>query len=257
MDLFLKKKNVIVTGASQGIGYAICERFLEEGANVFLVARRDEALRDAQRVLQEKHPESAVSYGVCDCRYEDEVIALRERIATQWPGIDVVVANVGDGRSVPDPVPDTSQWQRVWASNFDTALNTARTFLPALEQAGGSLLFIASITGLEAFGAPVDYSTAKTAVIALTKNVARKVAPEVRVNALAPGNVFFPGGSWDEKIKKDRERVEGIIQASVPMKRFGTPGEIADAAVFLCSRRALFITGAVLTVDGGQTVRVA
>ena len=109
---------------------------------------------------------------------------------------------------------------------------------------------------MEAFGAPVDYSTAKSAVSALAKNMARKLAQEVRVNVLAPGNVYFPGGSWDEKIKQDADRVETIIQSTVPMNRFGTPEEMADAVLFLCSERAKFITGSTLVVDGGQTVGV-
>ena len=117
------------------------------------------------------------------------------------------------------------------------------------------LLFISSIAGLEAFGAPVDYSTAKSALLAFSKNLARKVATKVRVNVVAPGNINFPGGSWDEKIKLDPKRVKDIIESTVPMNRFGTPEEIADAALFICSERAKFITGSVLVVDGGQTIR--
>jgi len=76
------------------------------------------------------------------------------------------------------------------------------------------------------------------------------------VNCLAPGNVHFLGGSWDVKIRADPQRVAALIESSVPMKRFGTPEEMADAALFLCSKRAAFITGACLVVDGGQTVRI-
>ena len=86
--------------------------------------------------------------------------------------------------------------------------------------------------------------------------MARKLAQEVRINVLAPGNVFFVGGSWDEKKKQEPDVVAKFIQSNVPMNRFGTPEEVADAAVFLCSERAKFITGSVLTVDGGQTVGV-
>ena len=116
---------------------------------------------------------------------------------------------------------------------------------------------MSSITGMEAFGAPTDYSTAKTAIIALAKNMARKLASDgVRVNVIAPGNVYFEGGSWDEKMKKDIDRVNDIIKTTVPMNRFAVPKEIADSAVFLCSDRASFVTGTTLVVDGGQTVRV-
>ena len=95
---------------------------------------------------------------------------------------------------------------------------------------------------------------AKTALVSLAKQLARKLAPRVRVNCLAPGNVYFPGGSWDAKNQADPKHVKALIEATVPMRRFGTPEEIADAAVFLCSDRARFITGACLVVDGGQTV---
>ena len=125
-----------------------------------------------------------------------------------------------------------------------------------LERSKGCLLFISSIAGMEAFGAPTDYSTAKAAIIALAKNMARKLAPGVRVNVIAPGNVCFEGGSWDEKIQQNKKRVDKIIKSTVPMNRFASPQEIADSAVFLCSDRASFITGATLVIDGGQTVGV-
>ncbi len=126
-----------------------------------------------------------------------------------------------------------------------------------LKKSKGTLLFISSITGMEAFGAPTDYSTAKSAIIALAKNMARKLASDgIRVNVIAPGNVYFKGGSWDEKIQQDKKRVDKILKLTVPMNRFAIPQEIANSAVFLCSDRAGFITGTTLVVDGGQTVGV-
>jgi 3-oxoacyl-[acyl-carrier protein] reductase len=125
-----------------------------------------------------------------------------------------------------------------------------------LEKSNGNLLFISSITALEAFGAPVDYSTAKTAVNAFAKNIARKVANNVRVNVVAPGNIKFTDNPWDKKSKSNPKLVKKLIKETVPMNRFGTPDEIADAVVFMCSKRASFITGSTLVVDGGQTVKV-
>ena len=86
--------------------------------------------------------------------------------------------------------------------------------------------------------------------------MSRKLANKVRVNVIAPGNIFFDGGSWDEKNKEDSNKVKQIIKQTVPMNRFGTPEEVANAAVFLCSERSSFITGSVLTIDGGQTVKI-
>jgi len=256
MDLNLTGKRVLVTGASRGIGAAIAERFLEEGAKVFLVSRGSPQLFTTKNRLQETYKENSIVADSCDCTDPKALSFLRDRIAKKWGGLDIVVANIGDGQSVSDPLPSDEQWKKTWCNNFESTLHTSRTFLPMLQETKGCFLFISSITALEAFGAPVDYSTAKTAVAALAKNMARKLAEEVRVNVLAPGNVLFPGGSWDTKNKQDPERVKKIIETAVPMKRFGTPEEMADAAVFLCSDRASFITGSVLVVDGGQTVGV-
>ena len=119
------------------------------------------------------------------------------------------------------------------------------------------MLFIASVAGMEALGAPVDYSVAKTAVIAFSKNLARKAAVDgIRVNCIAPGNIFFEGGSWDKKILEAPEQIKQLIDTTVPMQRFGQPEEIVDAVLFLCSERASFITGSVLKVDGGQTTGI-
>ena len=254
MNLELKNKRVLITGGSQGIGRAIAISFLDEGANVILVARNKKKLKLTESELKKKYGEDKVWSKVCDCTNAESLVELHNSINKEFGYINTVIANIGDGRSVSDPIPDNIRWQQTWNSNFESALLTARTFLPMLEDSRGVLLFVSSIAGLEAFGAPTDYSTAKTAIIALAKNMARKLAPNVRVNVVAPGNVYFKGGSWDEKIKQDKKRVEEIIKATVPMNRFATPGEVADAVVFLCSDRAKFITGSTLVVDGGQTV---
>jgi len=256
MNLGLSDKRVLITGASRGIGAAAARAFLEEGSKVCLVSRGSKQLFKTQRQLETEYGGDRVIADICDCTDENSIRSLKERIYQQWGGIDIVIANIGDGRSVADPLPDAEQWKKTWNNNFESALYTARTFLPLLSESKGCLLFISSITAMEAFGAPVDYSTAKSAVSALAKNMARKLAKEVRVNVLAPGNVYFPGGSWDEKIKQDPDRVERIIETTVPMNRFGTPEEMADSALFLCSERAKFITGSTLVVDGGQTVGV-
>jgi 3-oxoacyl-[acyl-carrier protein] reductase len=256
MDLGLAGKRVLVTGSSRGIGYAISQHFLLENAELLLVARNKSQLSRAEKELGQQFGSNKVWSQICDCTNLNSLRELSKSIESTWNGLDIVVANIGDGRSVLDPIPDQEHWEEVWDQNFGTALKTARTFLSLLEESHGCLLFISSIAAFEAFGGPVDYSTAKAALVAFSKNLARRVAGKVRVNVLAPGNIFFTGGSWEEKIRQDAEKVDQMIKTSVPMKRFGTPQEIADAAVFLCSDRASFITGSVLVVDGGQTVGV-
>ena len=256
MDLGLVGKRVLIAGASRGIGLAIAEGFLREGAQGALLARTPEPLKQATERLALTHGSDRLLALRTDCTSFDDWQQVLDQIETEWGGLDVAVANVGDGRSVPDALPDAAHFAQVWRTNFASAEQTSRAALPLLEISGGCLLFISSIAGLEAIGAPTDYSVAKTAVVALAKQLARKLAPQIRVNCIAPGNVFFPGGSWDEKMQIDSQWVEQLIESTVPMKRFGNPEEIADAALFLCSDRARFITGTVLRIDGGQTVGI-
>ena len=255
MDLGLESKKVLITGASQGIGEAISEAFLREGASVVLVSRGSKKLFSLEKKLQGIYGKDNVLAEVCDCSSETSLKSLKEKLISKDIKIEIVVANVGDGRSVSDAIPGNKDWEKTWSKNFNTALLTSRSFVPMLEEADGSLLFISSITGLEAIGAPVDYATAKSALIAFSKNLSKKLAGKVRVNTIAPGNINFPGSSWEEKIKVDERQVKELIN-KVPMKRFGTPEEIANSAVFLSSNKASFITGSVLIIDGGQTVSV-
>lgn len=254
MDLELQNKRVIVTGSSKGIGEAIARGFLNEGAKVCITSRGSEQLLKTEKKLVKEFGRDQVSSILCDCSDPIELDKLKNTIVSEWGGLDILVTNVGDGRSVEDALPSEAQWEKVWKSNFESTLNSVRTFLSLIQDSKGCILFISSIAGMESIGAPVDYSTAKTAIIALAKNLSKKLSKDVRINVLSPGNIWFLGGSWDEKIKLDSESVNSLIKSSVPMNRFGTPDEVSDAAVFLCSKRASFITGEVLVIDGGQTV---
>ena len=257
MNLNLANKKVLITGASRGIGKAISETFLQEGSKTCLVSRGSNALFENEKRLKDAYGLESVFAFKCDCTNIKSLNSLKCEVEDRWSDLDVVIVNVGDGKSVPNALPDDKQWQKTWNINFESALQTARTFLPMLEKSNGCLLFISSISGLGAFGAPTDYSTAKSAIIALAKNMARKLASDnVRVNVIAPGNVYFKGGSWDEKIQQDKKCVDEIIKSTVPMNRFATTQEIADSTVFLCSDRASFITGITLVIDGGQSLGV-
>ena len=256
MELGLGGKKVLITGASKGIGLAITKGFITEGAKVWMLARSPKLLKQTEQDLGIQFGPEKIMSTVCDCTDLTEMNIARLSIEKQWGGLDIIIANIGDGRSTSEALPSNEIWEKTWRTNFETTLNTSRTFLPTLTDGKGSILFISSIAGFEAFGAPTDYSTAKSAVQALAKNLARKLAPKIRVNVIAPGNVFFPGGSWEQKRKENKKLVDDIIKTQVPMQRFATAIEIADAALFLSSDRANFITGTTLVVDGGQTVGI-
>lgn len=256
MNLGLLGKKVLITGASQGIGASMALKFLQEGADVFIISRGSKNLYKTEKNLRSKFGKNRIFASKCDCGSISELNYLKKKINKKMKKIDIVIANVGDGRSVPDILPKQQQWDKIWKKNFSTALNTARVFLPNLTKNKGSILFISSIAGLESIGAPVDYSTAKTALISLAKNLSKKLKEKVRVNVIAPGNIYFSGGSWEKKMKKNSAQIKNYIQKVVPMNRFGKPEEVADAALFISSERAKFITGNVLTIDGGQTSKI-
>lgn len=254
MNLNLENKRVFVSGGSKGIGLAIVRGFLNEGARVALTSRNLESLEQTYKSLKKEFPKSDILYFESDVTDAKSTSKVFDSIMNEWKGLDIVVSNVGDGRSTQDVLPSEVQFDRSLKINLKSAENVVREFLRTNSAKVGSICFISSITGLEAFGAPTDYSVAKAAVIALSKNLARKLAPGIRVNCIAPGNVYSPGGSWDEKIKSDPKRISNIIENTVPMKRFGTPDEIANVVLFLSSEKASFITGSCVVVDGGQTV---
>jgi len=253
MELNLVNKTFLVTGSSKGIGKSIAQSFLEEGANVILVSRGKETLDQTYQELLRYVNKNKLIRFKADCTNENEVINLRNYVFNNFNNLDGLIANVGNGSSTNDPISDKNKWSETWDINFNSALITSRIFLNDLISSKGCILYISSIAGTESIGAPTDYSVAKSAIISLSKNLSRKIAPAVRVNTICPGNIIFDGGTWSKKIKQNKEQTAKIINDFVPMKRFGIPEEIASAALFLCSSKASFITGSVLIVDGGQT----
>lgn len=253
MKLGFSGKVVVIFGASRGIGLALTRAFAEEDAKVTMIARDSVLLKKAADELAAEISKESIHTWAGDATKAEDVQKGLLEVVQRWEKIDVVIANVGDGRSVSEPMPAAERFSATWKTNFTSAEVVSREAIPHLEKSRGNLLFISSITGIEATGAPTDYSVAKSAIIALSKNLARKLAPNIRVNCIAPGNIFFPGGSWDEKIRSDAVRIESLIKTTVPLQRFGTPQEIADSALFLCSEKAGFTTGSCLIIDGGQT----
>lgn len=252
MDLALKDKIVVVTGATRGIGKQIAMDFLAQGAKVIMVARENPADGSCNQLLADHH--GSLHLVLCDVTNANSVKDCFTEAQAQWGRIDIVVANVGNGASTQQPVSDFAQWNKVWDVNFNSALNTAREFSEELSRNNGALIFISSIAGVEFIGAPTDYATAKNALIAFAKSLSHRLAPHVRVNVVAPGNIWTEEGTWKNKMEKDPDGVKQMLHTKVPMKRFGTTEEVSNAVLFLSSSKASFITGACLVVDGGQTI---
>jgi 3-oxoacyl-[acyl-carrier protein] reductase len=255
MDLHLLDKVVLVAGSSRGIGKAIAAAFLEEGARVCITGR---SRADLDATEQEFGRADCVLALEGDLTEASGVEAVYRAIADRWGRLDAMIANLGTGSGKQGWELEDAEWDRLFRLNFQASTRLAQKAIPMLMKSGGCIVFVSSITGVEATLAPLPYSAAKAALIHYSKNLARQLAKQkVRVNCVAPGNVLFEGGSWarrlEERLEERREAVMKHIEAEVPMGRFGTPAEIANLVVFLTSDRASFVTGACWVADGGQT----
>jgi len=176
-----------------------------------------------------------------------------ERCVEAGRSLNCLVCNVGDGRPATSDATDPQEWQRVLNMNLLSAVVVLHHALPYLIEARGSVILISSIAGVRTLGAPVAYEAAKAALNSACSAWSRKWAQYgVRVNAVAPGDILFPGSTWDLKSTADPESVKHHMTKDIPLARFGRPEEIAATCFFLASLEARYITGQVIAVDGGQ-----
>lgn len=252
MDLELTAKRVIVTGASRGIGRAIALGFAREQARVALVARNRRDLDEVSAAVRALGAEAFPI--VADVSSAAGAEAAVSEARQGLGGLDVLVNNVGGslGSQSFDKA-DEDGWRSVLDTNLMSAVHVSRHVVPELKKAGGgAIIHISSICGRE-YCSSAPYIAAKTALTGLTKEMGISLAQHrIRVVAVAPGSVMFPGGSWDKRRLSNPERIEKMLAEELPWRRFGTPEEVADSVVFLASARASWITGSTVVVDGAQ-----
>ncbi|MER5995450.1 SDR family NAD(P)-dependent oxidoreductase [Streptomyces viridosporus] len=260
MDLHLKGKVAVVTGASKGIGLAVAGAFAREGAHVITGSR---SITPELEGLHEKYGVTAVTV---DLSTADGPDAFVGPAVDQYGRVDVLVNNLGAATPRPSFLDiDDAEWQRIFNMTLFSAVRTSRAVLPHLLDAdGGSIINISSINARLPFPAVVDYSAAKAGLTSLTKSLSEEFAPRgVRVNAIAPGPVrtpFWtaPGGFADATAAQAGTTAQEAMDVVVPQSMGISTGrvteahEVADLALFLASPLAGNITGAEFTIDGGQ-----
>lgn len=245
----------LVSGSSQGIGKGIALALANAGSVVYVNGRDETKVAATVHEIQ-SHGGKAHSL-VADMSQEETIHQSIERVVAEQGGLDLVIANLGGGRVTRGWDITMNEARRVFDLNFFSSVALAHFALPYLRKSvvGGQLVFISSIAGCEAIGAPILYSAAKASLLAYAKNLANFVATDgVRVNAISPGNTFFPGSTWDDKMQKDEVGVREYLRQNVPLNGFASPEDIARAVVFLA--QSPFITGHNLIVDGGQTHKI-
>jgi 3-oxoacyl-[acyl-carrier protein] reductase len=219
-----------------------------EGVRVAIAARSSETLNAAAGALTEAGHE--VLAHACDVTEDAAVCTLVDSLLARFGRIDILISNA----SAMAIGPDRSSWDASLAVDLMGAVRLVEAVLPGMRKQGsGSILFTSSVSAVEAspmldFG----YTAAKAALNAYAKKLASaEAANGIRVNALMPGSIEFPGGDW-EKVRQHQPDLYAMVQNSIPFGRLGTPAEVADAAVWLVSPRATWVTGVAIAVDGGQ-----
>ncbi len=251
MDLGLRGKRAIVTGATKGIGRKILQQLIAEGC---MVATCSRSIEDVEETIESCSTRKTDVIGdVCDISDKEEYIAWIDKMVEQMDGVDIFIPNVSAGGGMDS--------EKNWWKNFETdVLGTVRgcnAVLPHMKKAkSGAITFIGTTASLETFGVPQSFNAMKASMITYAKQLSQFVGHEnIRVNMVSPGPIEFPGGSWD-MLQDTMPKWYQKVLRDHPTQRLGKPEEVARCVAFLSSPAASWVNGTNLIVDGGFTKRV-
>jgi 3-oxoacyl-[acyl-carrier protein] reductase len=250
MDLGLQGLKAVVTGGTKGIGRAIAHTLAAEGAHVALCARNAEEVAATVAAFQAEFAGQTITGSVVDVADGPALAAWVQASAQAMGGLDIVVANV----SALAIAADDAAWQRGFEVDMMGTVRLVNAAMPYLEQsAHAAIVTISSVSGREIDFAAGPYGAFKAAIVHYTQGLAYHLAgKKIRANTVSPGNTYFPGGVWTQ-IEQGNPDFFKMALGMNPTGRMGTPQEMANAAAFLASPAASFITGTNLVVDGALT----
>ena len=254
MDLELTGKRVVITGGSKGLGRAIAEAFVSEGAAVSVCGRDASAVTRAAREMSAGHDGTVLADAV-DVADEREFRTWLVDAAGRLGGVDVFVPNV----SAMAETNTEEDWRRSYEIDLMHTVRGVETLEPFLAASGhGSVVIVGTIQSLMSKASADEraYATMKAATLAYGAQMSQVLGPSgIRVNTVSPGAVMFPGSYWETIREQDPDRYDEVTQ-NIALRRIATPREISDAVTFLASPRASFITGVNLRLDGGRLVHI-
>jgi 3-oxoacyl-[acyl-carrier protein] reductase len=251
VDLGLRGHVAAVTGGTRGIGRAICEALLAEGCHVGFCARDPGEVEAASAALSGGG--AGVRGTVADVTVPGAVERFIDETAEAFGALHHLVANVGGTIGQGSLEATAEEWGRTFDLNAGHAVRAIRAAAPHMRAPEEcSIVIISSISGTKP-GPRAQYGAAKAAEIFVAAALPRDLAPRrIRINAVSPGSILFPGGGWDRFRREHPARFEAFVERDFPWRRLGTPAEVADVVAFVLSPRARWINGANIAVDGAQ-----
>jgi len=257
MNFDMRDKKVIVTAGTHGIGLAIALSLADHGCDVAVCSRTKERVNSAVRKIESKGVRGLG--GIVDVLKFDDITKFCKHVVNEWKTVHILINNVGGGgRWGKESIVDTpdNTWGEVYDKNAGAAIRFSRLIIPYMvAQKWGRVVTVASIVSREAYGRPW-YIVAKGAEVSLMKALAvRKelVRNGITFNTVSPGAIMIPNTGWEEEKEKDPQKFQEMLNTQFPLGRMGTPEEVANAVVFLCSDQASLVNGANIVVDGGQS----